>query len=82
MYLVQFLLPWGLVVQAPLGHLEVLYLLPVFNKINDRKSSYTTYTERKRYKKKTGKRSILISFLYIYIKNQDRKISFFILNVS
>lgn len=82
MYLVQFLLPWGLVVQAPLGHLEVLYLLPVFNKINDRKSSYTTYTERKRYKKNWQAKHLDFFFIYIYIKNQDRKISFFILNVS
>lgn len=48
--LVQFLLPLGLLVQAPLGHLEVLNVLPVLNKINVRNSSGSPLTGRKRQK--------------------------------
>lgn len=51
-YLARFLLPLGLLVQAPLGHLEVLNLLPVLKKINVRNSSDATLTGRKRLKKK------------------------------
>lgn len=75
-YLARFLLPLGLLVQAPLGHLEVLNLLPVLKKINVRNSSDTTLTGRKRLKKKNNNwqaKYHKICNFFSNIRNQNRK---------
>lgn len=70
-YLIRFLLPLGLLVQAPLGHLEVLNLLPVLNKINVRNSS--DWKKKVKKKKNWQAKYNKICNFFSNIRNQNRK---------